>query len=199
MELDMENSLWGMGYENIAFCDEVGRGCLFGPVLAASIILPKDLRIVGVRDSKKLSVKKREEVYTIIKQNALAIGIGIVSAKTIDEINIKNAARLAMKQSIENLKDNRGVSIRPDYILVDAEQIKTNIPQKAIIKGDDLVHGIAAASIVAKVTRDRMCLEWDLLYPEYGIAKHKGYATKVHKEALRKFGVTDMHRKSFAR
>ncbi len=199
MELDMENSLWGMGYENIVFCDEVGRGCLFGPVLAASIILPKDLRIVGVRDSKKLSVKKREEVYTIIKQNALAIGIGIVSAKTIDEINIKNAARLAMKQSIENLKDNRGVSIRPDYILVDAEQIKTNIPQKAIIKGDDLVHGIAAASIVAKVTRDRMCLEWDLLYPEYGIAKHKGYATKVHKEALRKFGVTDMHRKSFAR
>ncbi|SNR90061.1 RNase HII [Anaerovirgula multivorans] len=197
MELHIENSLWEIGYKNLAFCDEVGRGCLFGPVLAASVILPKGLKIEGVKDSKKLSPKKREEMYEIIKEKAIAIGIGIVSSKIIDEINIKNAARLAMKEAVNDLKDYRGNSAIPDYILIDAEEIETNIPQRAIIKGDDLVHGIAAASIIAKVTRDKLCVEWHGQYPQYGILQHKGYATKAHKEALINYGATEMHRKSF--
>lgn len=197
MELHIENSLWEIGYKNLAFCDEVGRGCLFGPVLAAAVILPKGLKIEGVKDSKKLSPKKREEMYGIIKEKAVAIGIGMVPSKTIDEINIKNAARLAMKEAVNDLKDHQGNVILPDYILIDAEEIETNIPQSAIIKGDDLVHGIAAASIIAKVTRDRLCVEWHAQFPQYGILQHKGYATKVHKEALINYGATEMHRRSF--
>lgn len=197
MELHLENSLWDIGYNNIAFCDEVGRGCLFGPVLAASVILPKGLKIAGVKDSKKLSPKKRQEIYEIIRENAVAIGIGMKSSKVVDEVNIKNAARLAMKEAVKDLKDNKGNIIRPDYILIDAEEIEIDVPQRAIIKGDDLVHGIAAASIIAKVTRDRMCTEWDLKYPKYGIGQHKGYGTKAHREALKKYGMTEMHRRSF--
>lgn len=197
MELHIENTLWEMGYKNLAFCDEVGRGCLFGPVLAASVILPKGLKIEGVRDSKKLSPQKREKIYETIKEKAIAVGIGIVSPKIIDEINIKNAARLAMKEAVNDLKEQNGNKIVPDYLLIDAEEIETSIPQKGIIKGDDLVHGIAAASIVAKVTRDKLCIEWHSKYPQYGILQHKGYATKVHKEALIKYGATEMHRRSF--
>lgn len=197
MNLDIESSLWNAGYNNIAFCDEVGRGCLFGPVLAAAVILPKGLLIEGVKDSKKLSPQKREAIFEIISREAVAIGIGIISSKTIDEINIKNAARLAMKEAVYNLKDPLGNKVIPDYVLIDAEKIEINIPQRSIVKGDDLVHGIAAASIVAKVTRDRMCKEWGLQYPGYGIEQHKGYGTKVHIEALKKYGATEMHRISF--
>lgn len=197
LRLDIENSLWEKGYNNIAYCDEVGRGCLFGPVLAAAVILPKGLKIEGVKDSKKLSPKKREEIYKVIYKEALAIGIGSVSAEVIDKINIKNAARLAMKKAILNLRDKENKLVIPDYILIDAEEINLDIPQEAIIKGDDLVHGIAAASIVAKVKRDGLCMEWHQQYPQYGIDRHKGYGTKNHKEALIKYGITEMHRKSF--
>ncbi|SES67053.1 RNase HII [Natronincola peptidivorans] len=197
MDLEVEKNLWEIGYKNIAFCDEVGRGCLFGAVVAASVILPKGLKIEGVKDSKKLSQKKREALYEDICQEATAIGIGIISPEVIDEINIKNAARLAMKKAILNLKDKKGNDVKPDYILIDAEEIEVDFPQKSIIKGDNLVHGIAAASIIAKVTRDRLCMEWHQEYPQYGLDKHKGYGTKTHKEALLKYGATIMHRKSF--
>ncbi|SDK44710.1 ribonuclease HII [Natronincola ferrireducens] len=197
MELTIEKQLWEKGYEYIGFCDEVGRGCLFGPVLAAAVILPKDLMIEGVKDSKKLSPKKREIMYEMIIQEAVAIGIGIVMPQVIDEINIRNATRLAMKEAVINLEDKEGNKITPDYILIDAEEIDITIPQTPIVQGDNLVHGIAAASIIAKVTRDRLCEEWHYHYPEYGINQHKGYGTKKHTEALIKYGPTSMHRKSF--
>lgn len=193
----IENTLWEKGYNNIAYCDEVGRGCLFGPVLAATVILPKGLKIEGVKDSKKLSPKKREALYEIILEKAIAIGIGIVSAEIIDEINIKNATKLAMKKAILNLRDKEDKLIRPDYILIDAEEIDLDIPQQSIVKGDDLIHGISIASIVAKVKRDSLCLEWHQQYPEYGIDRHKGYGTKAHREALIRYGITEMHRRSF--
>ncbi|SCY84623.1 ribonuclease HII [Alkaliphilus peptidifermentans] len=195
--LELENSLWNAGYEKIACMDEVGRGCLFGSVLAAAVILPKGLYIEGVRDSKKLSAKKREVLYEAIKEQAIAIGVGTVSAKIIDEINIKNATRLAMKKAIKSLKDSEGNIVVPEYLLIDAESIDIEIPQTAIIKGDDTSHGIAAASIVAKVIRDRMCLKWAEEYPNYGIDQHKGYGTKLHREALLNHGPSQLHRKTF--
>ncbi|MBM7613639.1 ribonuclease HII [Alkaliphilus hydrothermalis] len=195
--LELEQQLWDFGHDLIACCDEVGRGCLFGSVLAASVIMPKNLIIEGVRDSKKLSAKKRETLYEIIKEEAIAIGVGTVSARIIDEINIKNATRLAMKKAIASLKDKEGNIITPDFLLIDAEEVDLKTPQKAIIKGDDTSHGIACASIVAKVIRDRMCLKWAEEYPLYGIEQHKGYGTKLHKEALITYGPSDLHRRSF--
>lgn len=195
--LSIEREIWEQGYKNIAFVDEVGRGCLFGDVVAAAVILPVGLRIEGVNDSKKLSAKKRESLFKTIKEKAVAIGIGRVSAEEIDRINIKNASKLAMKKAIENLVSIEGNSIIPDFIMIDAETIDINAPQKAIIKGDSLSHGIAAASIIAKVTRDKMCYEWAKDYSHYGLEKHKGYATKIHKEALIMYGASNLHRKSF--
>lgn len=195
--LEIENSVWDLGHENIAFCDEVGRGCLFGSVLAAAVILPKGMLIEGVKDSKKLSHKKREELYQVIKANAIAIGVGTVSAEIIDKINIKNATRLAMKKAMLSIKDSEGNMISPDFMLVDAEVIDLPFPQRSIIKGDDLSHGIAAASIVAKVLRDRLCERWDAEYPDYNIKQNKGYGTKAHRESLLQFGVSPMHRKTF--
>jgi len=195
--ISFEKDLWIRGFKNVACIDEVGRGCLFGPVLAAAVIMPEGLIIDGVKDSKKLTPKKREALYEIIKENAIAIGIGMAGPKTIDEINIKRATRLAMKKAILNLKTMEKEIVTPDYILIDAEEIDVNIPQQALIKGEDLSHGIAAASIVAKVIRDRMCQEWDEKYPEYGIGQHKGYGTQKHKEALLKHGYSDLHRKTF--
>ncbi|ABR48891.1 Ribonuclease H [Alkaliphilus metalliredigens QYMF] len=195
--LEIENQLWEEGYESIAGCDEVGRGCLFGSVLAATVILPKGLLIEGVKDSKKLSPKRREELYEVIKKNAIAMGVGIISAEVIDQINIRQASRLAMKKSVLSLTTIDGESKIPDYILVDAENIDIAIPQSAIIKGDDRSQGIAAASIVAKVIRDRLCIRWDEEYPNYGIAQHKGYGTKLHREALLKYGPSELHRRSF--
>jgi ribonuclease HII len=189
--LSYEQSLWSQDFKLVAGVDEVGRGCLFGDVVAAAVILPPGLILEEVNDSKKLSPKKREEQYEIIWQEALAIGVGIVDVPTIEQINIKQAARLAMKQAVELLMP------MPDYLLVDAEKVNVDIPQLAVIHGDALSQSIAAASIVAKVTRDRMCLQWDLQYPDYGIAMHKGYATRLHREKLVELGSTIMHRKTF--
>lgn len=189
--LRYEQELWERKLEYIAGIDEVGRGCLFGDVVAAAVILPKGLVIEGINDSKKLSEKKRDELYEVIQNEALSIGVGKVEASMIDKINIKQAARLAMKYAVEQL------STQPDYLLIDAEKIESKLPQLSIIKGDQLSQSIAAASIVAKVERDRMCLQWDLQYPEYAIAIHKGYATKVHREKIIEYGATPLHRKSF--
>lgn len=195
--LELENSIYKNGFRHIACIDEVGRGCLFGDVVACAIIMPQDLVIEGVKDSKKLSHKKREKLYDKILENALAIGIGRVDASIIDQINIKQSTRLAMKFAVENLRNPLGESIIPDYILIDAEEINIKIPQESIIKGDDKSHGIACASIVAKVYRDRLCLEWDKEFPVYNIAQHKGYGTKEHRDRISEYGPSYLHRQTF--
>ncbi|MFD2612981.1 ribonuclease HII [Paenibacillus gansuensis] len=189
--LSYETGLWNQGYIHIAGVDEVGRGCLFGDVVAAAVILPAGLVLEGVDDSKKLTEKKREELYDLILAEALSVGVGRVDVKTIEEINIKQAARLAMKMAVEQLVP------QPDYLLVDAEKVDCSTEQLAVIHGDALSQSIAAASIIAKVTRDRLCLEWDRQYPEFGIARHKGYATKFHRERLLEFGPSPLHRMTF--
>ncbi|MFC5986275.1 ribonuclease HII [Marinicrinis lubricantis] len=189
--LSYEQELWNRGLVHIAGIDEVGRGCLFGDVVAAAVVLPSSFVCEDIQDSKKLSEKKRDALYDIIQEQALAIGIGRVAAEEIDRINIKQAARLAMQKAL------RQMEIVPDYLLIDAERIETDIPQLSIVKGDSLSQSIAAASIIAKVTRDRLCVHWDQLYPQYGIAKHKGYATKEHREAIRTYGPCPLHRTSF--
>lgn len=180
------------GYAVVAGTDEAGRGPLCGDVVAAAVILPAGLYLEGLNDSKKLSEKKREALYDQIVQNAVSYGIACASVKEIDELNILNAAQLAMRRAVAML------SPVPDMVLVDGN-IARGFPMdtKTIIGGDGLSCSIAAASILAKVTRDRMCLEWDRLYPEYGIAGHKGYATKAHTEALKKYGPCPIHRRSF--
>lgn len=190
--LEYENKLYEEGNENIAGVDEAGRGPLFGPVVAAAVILPKGIYLEGINDSKKLTEKKREKLYKEIKEKAISYSIGIIDNKVIDKINILEATRLAMKKAIE------GLSIKPDHVLIDAEK-KVDITSTitAIIKGDSLSQTIAAASIIAKVTRDKMICEYDKQYPEYGLAKHKGYGTRQHTEAIKKYGITDLHRTSF--
>jgi len=195
--LGTEKALHQKGYQKIACIDEVGRGCLCGPVTAAAVILPEGMLLEGVRDSKKLSPKKRETLYKVIEEKALAIGIGEVSPEEIDEINIKNATKKAMLLAIENLRTPAGEKVVPDYLLIDAETLNTPLPQEGILQGDGKVQGIAAASIIAKVSRDRLLVELGEKYPEYGLEKHKGYGTKIHREALEKFGPTGIHRKSF--
>ena len=197
MLLELENNLLNKGYQKIACIDEVGRGCLLGDVVACAIIMPKGLIIEGVKDSKKLSPKKREYLYDIILGNSIAFGIGRVDHLTIDRINIKESTRLAMKMAVENLVDKLGEPILPDFLLIDAEKIYLNIPQEGVIKGDDKSHGIACASIIAKVFRDRLCLDWDEKYPNYGIKAHKGYGTKVHIEAIKEYGIAPIHRNTF--
>lgn len=188
----LEKELWSEGFEQIAGVDEVGRGCMFGDVVAAAVILPAGLKIEGIDDSKKLSEKKRDELYDIILQEAVAVGVGRVDPQTIDRINIKQASRLAMKMAIEALEP------KPDVLLVDAEKVDVELPQRAVIKGDSLSQSIGAASIVAKVTRDRLCAgEWERDYPGYGIAVHKGYGTAVHREKILELGISDLHRHSF--
>ncbi|CAH0122134.1 Ribonuclease HII [Paenibacillus sp. CECT 9249] len=190
--LQFERQCREEGYAHIAGIDEVGRGCLFGDVVAAAVILPPGLEIEGIDDSKKLTDKKREALYDIIIERAAAFSVARVDAATIDRINIKQAARLAMKYAVQ------GLEVAPDYLLVDAEKIDSDIPQMPIIKGDARSQSIAAASIVAKVTRDRLCTDqWDAMYPEYGIAIHKGYATKFHREQLLIHGPSPLHRQSF--
>lgn len=189
--LDYESKLWEQGVCRIAGIDEVGRGCLFGDVVAAAVIMPQGLVMEEIDDSKKLSEKKREKLYDDIMAVALGVGVAFVDSATIDRINIKQAARLAMKRALAQL------SPPPDYLLVDAEKVDSPLPQLAVIHGDALSQSIAAASIVAKVTRDRKCLEWDLAYPEYGIAIHKGYATKLHRERIASLGPSPLHRRSF--
>ena len=190
--LEIENSLYEKGYTAICGVDEAGRGPLCGPVVAAAVILPKDKCIEGVNDSKKLSEKKREKLYDDIIENAVAYGIGMSDVSVIEEVNILNATKLAMKKAIENLK------IKPDYVLIDGNQmIDIDIKGETVVSGDARSESIAAASILAKVTRDRMLVEYDKKYPEYGFAKHKGYGTKAHIEAIGKYGLTDIHRPSF--
>ena len=172
--------------------DEVGRGPLCGPVVASAVILPKDCQILYLNDSKKLSEKKREELYDVIMEQAVAVGIGMVSPERIDEINILQATYEAMRQAIAALQ------VKPAVLLNDAVTIpQVEIPQIPIIKGDAKSVSIAAASIIAKVTRDRMMVEYDRLYPGYDLASNKGYGTKVHMEALRTIGPCEIHRKTF--
>ena len=189
--LTYESQLWEQGYRFVAGIDEVGRGCLAGEVVAAAVIFPVGLKIEGVKDSKQLSPKKREELYDVILSQCVAYGLGMVDEKTIDKINIRQAARKAMKQAVYALQ------FSPDYLLIDAETVDIALPQMKIIKGDCLSHSIAAASIVAKVFRDRKCAEWDALYPGYGLKQNKGYCTREHCEALRNLGPSPIHRKSF--
>lgn len=192
--LEIENNLYNQGYKYICGVDEAGRGPLCGPVVAAAVILPKDICIEGVNDSKKLSEKKREKLYDDIMARALAVGVGISDVDVIEKVNILNATKLAMIQSINNLQ------ITPDYVIVDGNQkIDITIPLDTVIKGDAKSESIACASIIAKVTRDRMLIEYDKAYPEYGFSKHKGYGTKLHIEAIKKYGITPIHRPSFCK
>lgn len=187
--LKYEKALYKNGVKLIAGVDEVGRGPLVGPVVAAAVILPINYHLDGLNDSKKLTEKKRERFYDILMQEAIAIGIGEASAKEIDEINIYQASKLAMMRALKNLK------IKPEHVLVDAMPLKEiDIPSTSIIHGDALSLTIAAASVIAKVTRDRMMIELDKKYPEYGFAQHKGYPTKKHLEVLQKYGVLDNYR-----
>ena len=184
-------------YINLAGVDEVGRGPLAGPVVACAVIMPKGKYIDGIKDSKKLSEKKRIILDKAIREEAIAIGIGVVDEKVIDEINIKQATLKAMKIAVENLKDKDGNIIKPDMVFIDAEKIDTEIPQVSLIKGDDRCYPIACASIVAKVFRDAMFIEYDRMYPGYEFLNNKGYGTKKHREAILEKGIVDIHRRSF--
>ena len=188
-----ELKLYSEKIQYICGIDEAGRGPLAGPVVVGAVILPKDSFIEGVNDSKKISEKKREKVYEEIIKNAISYSVGIVDEEGIDEINILNATKLALTTAI------KGLEIKPDLILVDAlNNIDTcNIPYKSIIKGDAKEYSIAAASIIAKVTRDRIMQQWDEIYPEYGFAKHKGYGTAAHIQEIKEKGPCKIHRRSF--
>ncbi|MDW7668245.1 MAG: ribonuclease HII [Bacillota bacterium] len=197
--LEIENQLWNDGFNYIACIDEVGRGCLAGNVLACAVIMPKDVYIKDITDSKKLSVKKRNELSKIIKEKAVSFAFGIVEPEEIDEINIKNATLKAMKLAIEKLKNDSN-KLLPDMLLIDAEKIPLDIPQKSVIKGDLLCHGISAASILAKVERDKIMTDLTENIPyldNFDIKNNKGYGTKKHIEAIKKYGPTKHHRKTF--
>ena len=191
--LEYENSLIKEGYRLIAGIDEAGRGPLAGPVTVAVCIMPLDADkiIDGVNDSKKLTPRKREELYDKIINTATAYSIVDIGEKVIDDINILNATKLGMKKCLEN------IDVTPDYVLIDAVKIDSEIPYSAIIHGDALSYSIACASILAKVSRDRLMTALDEKYQGYGFAKHKGYGTKMHVEKLKKLGPCDIHRKSF--
>ena len=186
-----ENELYDKGLKYIGGVDEVGRGPLIGSVVAACVILPRDFKLDGLTDSKKLSEKKRDEFYNIIKEKAIAIGIGIVDEKKIDEINIYEATKVAMKDAIKN------TNIKLDHVLIDAMPLDIDVETTSIIKGDSKSISIAAASVIAKVTRDRMMYELDKLYPMYDLASNKGYGTKKHIAAIKEYGITKYHRLSF--
>lgn len=186
-----EKRLIKQGYKLIAGIDEAGRGSWAGPVVAAAIIM-SNYKIKGIKDSKLLSPKMRDKLFDEILENCLGYGVGIVENDTIDEINIYQAAKLAMKQAVENIE-----KVKPDHLLIDAMKVEINIPQKAIIKGDTNIYSIACASIIAKVTRDRIMLDLHEKYPEYSFDKHKGYGTKIHLDCLEKHGSCAIHRKTY--
>lgn len=189
---EFENEGYKKGYVYIGGIDEAGRGPLAGPVVASVVVFKQGTKIEGINDSKKLSEAKREELFDIIKKEALDYGIGIVNNEEIDEFNILNATYMAMKKALNCLKKS------PDYLLIDAATIPgVDIAQNPIIKGDSKSISIAAASILAKVTRDNLMYQYDEMYPEYGFKGHKGYGTKEHYEAIEKHGITPIHRKSF--
>lgn len=190
--LKYENEALSKGYNNICGVDEAGRGPLAGPVCAAAVILPKGEIIKGVNDSKKLTEKKREALYDVIKEKAVAYSIAFASVEEIEEMNILNATMLAMKRAVE------GLEVPADYAMIDGNKIPDlNIPAECVVKGDANSMSIAAASILAKVTRDRLCAEYESEYPQYGFAKHKGYGTKQHREMILKYGPCKIHRMSF--
>jgi ribonuclease HII len=180
------------GYKMVAGVDEAGRGPLAGPVVSAAVVLSENFDVPGINDSKKLSEKKREALFPVIQTQAVAFGIGIADHEEIDRINILQASLLSMKRAVENLQ------MTPDYLLIDGKfTIDTTIDQRSVIKGDALSLSIAAASILAKVTRDRIMADLDVNYPQYGLKRHKGYPTKAHKEAILAHGPCPVHRKSF--
>ena len=191
----IEKEIYETGIETICGIDEAGRGPLAGPVVVAAVIMPKDSMIEGVNDSKKVSEKKREALYDQILEEAIAYGVGIIDQKEIDELNILNATKKGLTTALKELK------VKPERILVDAlNGIDTlGIPYTSIIKGDAKSYSIAAASIIAKVTRDRIMREWDELYPMYGFEKHKGYGTKMHIDAIKENGLCPLHRLSFVK
>jgi len=194
--LDQENDLKSQGYELIAGIDEVGRGALAGPVVASAVILPHPANLpwLGlVRDSKELDSKKRESLFDLISKEAVAVGVGIVTSQVIDSINILKATRLAMMQAVEKLPK------QPHFLIIDRVTLsQCPLPQRGITRGDKLCLSIACASIIAKVTRDRMMVEFDQVYPGYGFAQHKGYGTGIHMSCLRKLGPSPIHRLYFA-
>lgn len=190
--LEIENSLYEKGINYIAGIDEAGRGPLAGPVCAAAVILPKGIVIEGINDSKKLSEKKREKLFDEITEKALAYSVEYISCDEIDEINIRNATHKAMENALNNLK------LKAEFVIIDGnDKIPFSIPYEYIIKGDAKSQTIAAASILAKVSRDRYMCELDEKYPGYGFKKHKGYGTAAHMQAIRELGVSDVHRKTF--
>lgn len=186
-----ERELYQKGAKLIGGVDEVGRGPLIGSVVAACVVLPEDFHLEGLTDSKKLSEKKRNLFYDIIQEQALAIGVGIIDEKKIDEVNIYEATKLAMKEAIQN------TNIKLDYVLIDAMPLDISIPTTSIIKGDSKSISIAAASVIAKVTRDKMMYELDQKYPMYDLKHNKGYPTKKHLEAIQEYGITKYHRLSY--
>ena len=189
---EIENSLYADGFEVICGVDEAGRGPLAGPVCAAAVVLPNGLEIPGLTDSKKLTDKKRRELFPIIQEQAIAYGIGLASHEEIDEINILQATYLAMERALAQLHT------KPDIALVDGNRAKDfGLPVRTVVKGDSLSANIAAASVLAKVTRDNLMLELAQQYPEYGFEVHKGYGTKAHYEALRQYGASPIHRVTF--
>jgi len=192
---EIENDLYLKGFNKICGIDEAGRGPLAGPVVVSAVVMPQDSMIEGVNDSKKVSEKKREKLYDEITSNAIAWGVAIIDQKEIDDINILNATKKGLTQALMQLSE------KPDIILVDAlTGIDTlGIPYQSIIKGDAKSYSIAAASIIAKVTRDRIMRQWDEIYPEYGFEKHKGYGTKAHIEVIKNNGICPIHRKSFVK
>lgn len=193
-DYSIEHEIQARGYSLVCGIDEAGRGPLCGPVFAAACILPDGLIIDGLNDSKKLTAKKREMLFDVIRENAVAYCIASASVEEIDELNIRQANLLAMRRAID------GLSVKPDFALIDGNDDEGfQLPAMAVVKGDAKSMSISAASILAKVARDRICEELDREYPQYGIAKHKGYGTKDHMDALRKFGPSPIHRKKFIR
>lgn len=187
----LEEEARAAGYEHIAGVDEAGRGPLAGPVVSAAVILPADCYIAGINDSKQLSEKKRFDIYQEITEKAIAVGVGIISAREIDILNIHNAVKKSMQTAISEL------SVQPDFILFDAMEIDVPFSYKSIVKGDTASVSIAAASIIAKVTRDRLMIQYDEQFPQYGFGIHKGYGTAGHLSALQSYGPCPIHRKSF--
>lgn len=189
---EYEEKHYSEGFNSVCGVDEAGRGPLCGPVVAAAVILPLGLEIDGLNDSKKLSEKKREALFDVICEKAIAYSIAEASPAEIDEINILNASMVAMRRAVE------GLGVKADFALIDGNCSRGfEIPTETVVKGDAKSYSIAAASILAKVTRDRGCIELDREYPEYGIAKHKGYPTKDHMDAVRQYGPAPIYRKSF--
>lgn len=188
-----EKELYEKGIKIIGGVDEVGRGPLIGPVVTACVVLPPDFVLEGLTDSKKLSEKKREKFYDYIIKNCIAYAVGQCSPEEIDQYNIYEATKIAMKRAIDGVKKQ----VKLEHVLIDAMPLELEIPTTSIIKGDAKSISIAAASVVAKVTRDHMMIELDKKYPEYGYAKHKGYPTKKHIEAIQKYGLIDGYRKTY--